>query len=403
MQAISNLETKNYRRLVTAVQELSLANDLDDVVQIVRKVARELTGADGATFIIRENDLCFYAEENAISPLWKGSRFPIDSCVSGWAMINKQQVVIEDIYSDPRIPVELYKPTFVKSLAMVPIRTVDPIGAIGNYWASNHVPGSDEIDLLQSLADITAVAIENVKVKSELERRVKERTEELEELNRELEAFSYSVSHDLRAPLRGINGFMSILLEDHGDKLDEGSKKIVGKVMRNASHMTSLIDNLLTFFKMGKKELVKTKLPMKLMATEILRDLREVEKNRTISTEIKELPEVMGDAVLVKQVWLNLISNALKYSSGRQNTVIEIGFLKKDEKTVYYVKDNGAGFEMEYYNKLFAVFQRLHSQREFEGTGIGLAIVEKIISKHGGRIWAESKVEEGATFYFTFA
>jgi serine phosphatase RsbU (regulator of sigma subunit) len=182
--------TENMQRLVDAVKELSLAKNLDTVMAIVRRAARELTGADGATFVLRDRignaEACFYADEDAISPLWKGSRFPIDTCISGWAMLNSRPVVIEDIYKDPRIPHEAYKPTFVKSLAMVPIRTSDPIGAIGNYWAHQHLPSEEEVSLLQSLADITAVTMENINVYNELEHRVKDRTAQLHEKNQEI-------------------------------------------------------------------------------------------------------------------------------------------------------------------------------------------------------------------------
>jgi serine phosphatase RsbU (regulator of sigma subunit) len=182
--------TEHLQRLVDAVKALSLARDLDTVMSIVRRTARELTGADGATFVLRDRigdaEACFYADEDAISPLWKGSRFPIETCISGWAMLNSRPAVIEDIYKDPRIPHEAYKPTFVKSLAMVPIRTSDPIGAIGNYWADQHMPSEEEVSLLQSLADITAVTMENINVYNELEHRVKDRTAQLHEKNQEI-------------------------------------------------------------------------------------------------------------------------------------------------------------------------------------------------------------------------
>jgi PAS domain S-box-containing protein len=169
-------------QLVEVVQQLSLARDLPAVMNIVRHAARKLTGADGATFVLRDNGKCFYAEEDAISPLWKGQRFPMSACISGWAMLNKQPAVIEDIYADPRIPADAYRPTFVRSLAMVPIRTLDPVGAIGNYWASRHQPTLEQIKVLQALADTTAVAMENVRIYEELEQRVRQRTSELQSI-----------------------------------------------------------------------------------------------------------------------------------------------------------------------------------------------------------------------------
>lgn len=177
-------------RLLEAVQELSLARSLTEIQVIVRSSARELTGCDGATFVLRDDDTCYYADEDAIAPLWKGSRFPIELCVSGWAMLNREAAIIPDIYDDPRIPQGLYRPTFVKSLVMVPIRKQNPIGAIGNYWAHHHPPSQQEVRLLQALADSTSIAMENVQVYSELEQRVSERTAALESANKEIRRLS---------------------------------------------------------------------------------------------------------------------------------------------------------------------------------------------------------------------
>jgi len=182
--------TRGMERLMHAVQELSLARSLPDVQRIVRKSARELTGADGATFVLRDNGKCFYADEDAIAPLWKGSRFPMEICISGWAMLNRDAAVIKDIYEDPRIPHEAYRPTFVKSLVMVPIRKLDPIGAIGNYWAHERQPTEQEVSLLQALADSTSVAMENVAVYTELEDRVRDRTAALQRANEEIQHLS---------------------------------------------------------------------------------------------------------------------------------------------------------------------------------------------------------------------
>jgi diguanylate cyclase (GGDEF)-like protein len=177
-------------RLLHAVQELSLTRSLPEIQRLIRTSARELTGCDGATFVLRDNDKCYYAEEDAIAPLWKGSRFPIQICVSGWAMLNREAVVIPDIYEDARIPQDLYRPTFVKSLVMVPIRRLEPIGAIGNYWADHHQPSEEEVRLLQALADSTSIAMENVQLYSELEQRVRDRTAQLEEANEQIRRLS---------------------------------------------------------------------------------------------------------------------------------------------------------------------------------------------------------------------
>ena len=192
-------------RLIGAVQELSLARDLATIQRIVRTTARELTGADGATFVLRDNGYCYYADEDAISPLWKGRRFPIQTCISGWAMLNRKPAVIEDIYRDARIPHEAYRPTFVKSLAMVPIRALDPVGAIGNYWAAIRQPSEQEVRLLQALADSTAVAMENQQVYQELEQRVEARTAELQAANEEIRNLSLT---DELTGLRNRRGFL---------------------------------------------------------------------------------------------------------------------------------------------------------------------------------------------------
>jgi len=397
----NNISPQSLQLLVLTVQQLSLARDLATVMQIVRTTARKLTGADGATFVLKEGDKCFYADEDAISPLWKGSRFSIHSCVSGWAMLNRKPAIVEDIYSDSRIPADTYRPTFVKSLAMVPIRTIDPIGAIGNYWATKRQPTEEEVWLLQSLADITAVTIENVYVYAELEQRVKERTRQLEAINKDLEAFSYTVSHDLRAPLRTITSFSDILLEDHGKDLSDEGKRITRKIVDGGKNMSKLIDHLLVFFKNGKKEVHKLQVSMQQLVTEITHDIKVQETSREIDFLVHDLPSAMADATLMNEVWLNLLSNAVKYTTGKQKALIEIGAEEGEQELIYYVKDNGAGFDMEYYGKLFGVFQRLHSAKEFEGNGVGLASVQRIVNRHGGKVWAEGKVNEGATFYFS--
>ncbi|KAB8317141.1 response regulator [Tolypothrix campylonemoides VB511288] len=388
--------------LVTVVQELSLARSLDEITAIVRRAARELTGADGATFVLREGNMCYYAEENAIQPLWKGRRFPIDICMGGWCMLNQQQAIIEDVYGDERIPIEAYEPTFIKSLVMVPIRKEAPIGAIGNYWAEKHAPTPKEVHLIQALADSTSVAMENVQVYSELEQRVRQRTSELEAANQELEAFSYTISHDLRSPLRSIIGFSELLQMKYNNQLDEQAKQYLNRVSTSAKGINTQIDAMLSLHKLTQVELKRETVDLSGIAQEILSHLKAVEANRQVETHVAQGLTVNGDPVLLRVMLENLLSNAWKYSAKVEQPRIEFGVTKEsDGSSVFYVRDNGAGFDMKRADKLFRPFQRLHSDNEFPGTGVGLASVQRIIHKHKGRIWVEAAVGQGATFYFT--
>ena len=218
--------------------------------------------------------------------------------------------------------------------------------------------------------------------------------------NNEMEAFTYSVSHDLRAPLRAINGYAKIIQEDYAEALKDDGMNSLTAIMNNSRKMGELIDDLLAFSRLGRKVVETSEIIMSSLVTTV-RDEELVGNNANIEITIHELHPALGQQALIKQVWVNLISNAIKYSKHKVKSIIEIGSYYKDNKVIYYVKDNGAGFDMQYYNKLFGVFQRLHSQEDFEGTGIGLAIVQKIITRNNGAVWAESKVNEGATFYFS--
>lgn len=228
----------------------------------------------------------------------------------------------------------------------------------------------------------------------------KKAEEQLQAVNKELESFSYSVSHDLRAPLRAINGYSTILQEDYAEKIDSEGLTALNSIKHNSKRMGALIDDLLAFSRLGRKEISMAEINMKALVKSIKDEDMSLNSSKIIFT-IHDLLSATGDQSLIKQVWINLISNAIKYSKQRTKINIEIGSSIKNNSIEYFVKDNGAGFDMQYYNKLFGVFQRLHSQEEFEGTGIGLAIVQKVISRHNGTVWADSKVDEGATFYFS--
>jgi signal transduction histidine kinase len=382
--------------LVDAVQELSLARDLESARAIVRRAARELTQADGATFILREGDLCYYVDEDAISPLWKGQRFPVARCVSGWTMEHGRPAVIEDIYSDPRVPVDAYRPTFVKSLVMVPIRARKPIGAIGNYWARRHLATADEISLLQALAHSTSIALENIELYTGLERRVRERTAELEAANRDLEAFGYSVAHDLRAPLTVLRGWADLLATDA--EAAPAIRVASSAAEAAADRMEDVIDGLLALSRAGHAPVAWEPVDLSLLARAVVEDLQRRDPARRVEVEIADGLGAMGDAPLLRIALENLIGNAWKFSSATAEPRIRFG---RDAEGVYFVADNGAGFDPEAASRLFLPFQRLHPAAEFDGSGIGLATVERIVRRHGGRIWADGAPGRGATFHFT--
>ncbi len=388
--------------LVRAIQDLSLVRTLEEIQVVVRRAARELTGADGATFVLRDNGCCFYADEDAISPLWKGKRFPMSVCISGWTMLNRQPVAIEDIYADSRIPADAYRPTFVQSLLMVPIRTEAPIGAIGNYWASSHRATAEETELLQALANTTSVAMENVRVYQELEQRVRDRTVQLEATNRELESFSYSVSHDLRSPLTIVKGYAEMLLATQAEDAKPEVRLYLERLVSGSKHMCAIVDDLLRLAMVARSELRLCDVDLGLEADSILSARAAAEPARNVDVHIEPGLVARADPGLMRVVLENLLSNAWKYTAKTSSARIEMGaHAQSDGRRAFVVRDNGAGFDMAKAGALFSPFQRLHSDAEVAGTGVGLATVQRVIHRHGGRIWAEAAPGKGAAFFFT--
>jgi light-regulated signal transduction histidine kinase (bacteriophytochrome) len=239
------------------------------------------------------------------------------------------------------------------------------------------------------------------RLNEQLERRVSQRTADLETANRELEAFTYSVSHDLRAPLRHADGFSKLLVEEHRAELSPNAREYVATIRDSVVQMGLLIDDLLTFARLGRKQVGMEVTGLNSLVEEVRADLKRSNPDRLIEWKVETLPFVECDPPLIKQVFANLLANAVKFTRPRKPAVIEVGAVREDGHAVIFVRDNGVGFSMKYAPKLFGVFQRLHRSEDFEGTGVGLATVQRIVQKHGGRVWAEAELDKGATFFFT--
>lgn len=392
-----SLDWNAAERLLAVVQELSLVRDMASLVDVVRRAARALTGADGATFVLRDEGQCYYVDEDAIEPLWKGRRFPLETCVSGWAMLHRQPAIIPDIYQDARIPLDAYRPTFVHSLVMVPIRPADPIGAIGNYWATRRQPTEAEVRILRALADSTSIAIENVQLYESLERRVRERTALLEEANRELESFSHSVAHEFKNPLNQIIGFAQIA-RDHRE-LPPTLRRPTDYIGQAARRLDRLVGDLLASAMASATPPVVTDVDLSHLAHSCWSQLPRDGAN-PVALVVRDGLTTRGDRSLLRVMLMNLLGNAWKYSQKVEDARVEVGREVTSHGACFFVRDNGAGFDATS-DRLFTPFSRFHSDAEFAGTGVGLATVRRIVQKHGGRIWAESQPGAGATFRFT--
>ena len=334
----SDLITHAVKRLIDVTQELSHCRDIGMVMDAVRRAARDLTGADGATFVLRDGDYCYYAEENAISPLWKGQRFPMEICISGWVMQHGHPVIIRDVFADPRIPPDIYKRTFVKSMTMVPIRKQNPLGAIGNYWAYNHYSSPEELSLLESLANITSIAIENTELYSRLQTHIKS----LEVDNREL---------------RGQIG-----------ETERSSPQAVTEIV----HGIDILEYLNEQLNIPSSFRLKTK------------------------GEFNDLPM---PRIPLQQIFCNLVRNAIDHHH-LDTGMIMIGLEESSTHYIFSVEDDGPGIPLPERQKIHSIFQSQKNHDLSQGSQLGLKIVKKILDAYDGSIQLKCHPGKGSTFIF---
>ncbi|MDP2217503.1 MAG: LytS/YhcK type 5TM receptor domain-containing protein [Methanolobus sp.] len=325
---------------------------------------------------------------------------------SGYIISFKDLPEFEGLFSP--LSGHIPKDTFHSGISAPLILEGELMGALNLLAEDDGFFHDEHLEIVREIAAQLAVAIQQARLNEQIKRHscdleesVRQRTFQLEAANKELEAFAYSVSHDLRSPLRAIDGFSRIILEDYADKLDEEGNRLLSVVRDNAQKMDKLITDLLSLSRVSRNEMNLTNIDMAGMAESVFKELTSPEIKARFNVSINQMPEGCADPVLMKQVWSNLLANAIKYTMPVKEPVISIGGYRENGRNVYYVKDTGVGFDPKYVHKLFGLFQRLHTEKEFEGTGVGLAIMQRIVHRHGGTVWAEGKVNEGATFYFS--
>ena len=377
------------------------------VLKQVMDEVRRMVGAEGASVLLRDptsDDMIFAAAAGPGAEGLVGLRVPITMGIAGWVVRERQSALVGDAPGDSRFSssTDTITGLTTRSVLAVPLKFKGAVwGVIEAINQASGVFDEHDQEMLEALAGSAAIAIENAQLYASQEQRVAERTAQLKAANQELEAFAYSVSHDLRAPLRSIDGFSQALLQDYAGCLDDQGQHYLQRIRAATLQMSQLIDDLLKLSRVTRSEMRREPVDLSALAQAIAAELQAAQPERQIEWSIAPGLVVNADANLMRILLNNLMGNAWKFTARHPTARIELGIIRQDGEPVYFVRDDGAGFDMAYVDKLFGAFQRLHSVNEFEGTGIGLATVQRIAHRHGGRVWAEGAVEQGAAIYFT--
>jgi signal transduction histidine kinase len=394
------VEFNPFKYLVEVSVDLSAAQSVSEIIAIVAKAARRLSGSDGATFVLREDDLCFYVDENAITPLWKGRKFPLRQCVSGWSILNGQTSIILDIYNDERVPVAAYETTFVKSLVIVPIGKLNPVGAIGNYWAKMGTISEESVSLLESLANLTAVALEKMLLLDKL----KKANLALENTIQARDEFLSIASHELRTPLTSLQLQVHMLdkrLAPIPEALPE-SPKVKNSLeicRRQVTGLSNLVDNLMdvSTIQLHRVELKLVELDVSALVVKVAEQMQPSIQTSGCELDLNLPSGLIGqfDQVKMEQIVANLLGNALKFAPGAK---IGISLSKEHGLVILTAEDTGPGIPTEHAKTIFNRFTRGANSINASGLGLGLYIVSSLVEAHGGRIGFENRQPTGARF-----
>src|SRR3569833_1035361 len=395
------IQELNLDSLLETVTALASARSLEDVTRIVRSSARELTQADGVSFVLKEDGNCYYVDEEAIAPLWKGSRFPLQGCISGWSMLNRQIAVIPDIYLDSRIPHEAYRPIFVKSLVMVPVRQADPIAAIGAYWANSHAATPEEQQVLQAIANAAALALHNIELDADLHRsieREREARERAERANKLKDDFLATLSHELRTPLHVIQSWIWQL---NRTEQPAALKKALEVIERNVALQSRLVEDLLDVSRAstGRLQLNTRLVDLASACLSVVEVLRLSARAKNIQLEVQQETStfIWGDSDRVQQILWNVLNNAIKFTpiDGR----IVLKFSRGNRLACVVIEDSGIGIEPHFLPFVFDRFRQgdPSSTRRFNNKNHNHTIVKELMQLHGGTVEAASSGKDQGT------